>query len=107
MHRCRREAGLVVRWAHGATYSKLARRWPGECAAPLTSQCHAPFSPSDPGVIGAVLTTPEVNAELIADACTLRSRMKLLLLAKGARTYLGERWSFGNGHADGKYMLAE
>jgi len=26
-----------------------------------------PFSHRDPGVIGAVLTSPEVNAELIAD----------------------------------------
>jgi len=44
-----------------------------------------PFSHRDPGVIGAVLTSPEVNAELIADGVHVEeAAMKLLLLAKGA-----------------------
>jgi len=44
-----------------------------------------PFRHRDPGVIGAVLTSPRVNAELIADGVHVdEAAMKLLLLAKGA-----------------------
>src|SRR5258708_24002712 len=44
-----------------------------------------PFSPRDSGVIGAVLTTPEVTAELIADGVHVdETAMRMLLQAKGA-----------------------
>jgi N-acetylglucosamine-6-phosphate deacetylase len=44
-----------------------------------------PFTHRDPGVIGAVLTTPEITAELIADGIHVDEiAMKVLLQAKGA-----------------------
>src|SRR2546422_11080364 len=66
-----------------------------------------PFSHRDPGVIGAVLTSPEVNAELIADGVHVeQAAMKLLLLAKGAAhiTLVSDGLS-ATGMPDGKYML--
>jgi N-acetylglucosamine-6-phosphate deacetylase len=66
-----------------------------------------PFSHRDPGVIGAVLTSPEVNAELIADGVHVEeAAMKLLLLAKGAAhiTLVSDGLS-ATGMPDGKYTL--
>ena len=68
-----------------------------------------PFSHRDPGVIGAVLTSPEVNAELIADGVHVEeAAMKLLLLAKGAAhvTLVSDGLS-ATGMPDGKYMMGE
>src|SRR6266404_4764115 len=68
-----------------------------------------PFSHRDPGIIGAVLTTPEVNAELIADGVHVEeAAMKLLLLAKGAAhvTLVSDGLS-ATGMPDGKYMLGK
>jgi N-acetylglucosamine-6-phosphate deacetylase len=66
-----------------------------------------PFSHRDPGVIGAVLTTPEVTAELIADGVHVDEiAMKLLLKAKGAEgVILISDGISATGMPDGKYML--
>jgi N-acetylglucosamine-6-phosphate deacetylase len=66
-----------------------------------------PFSHRDPGVVGAVLTSPDVNAELIADGVHVEdAAMKLLLLAKGpARVILVSDGLSATGMPDGQYML--
>ena len=66
-----------------------------------------PFTHRDPGVIGAVLTSPEINAELIADGVHVEEgAMKLLLKAKGhERVTLVSDGLSATGMPDGKYML--
>jgi N-acetylglucosamine-6-phosphate deacetylase len=104
-----REAGLVVSMGHtDATYEQaraaIAR---GVRSATHVYNAMRPFSHRDPGVIGAVLTTPGVNAELIADGVHVEeAAMKLLLLAKGAAhvTLVSDGLS-ATGMPDGKYML--
>ncbi|PMZ00390.1 N-acetylglucosamine-6-phosphate deacetylase, partial [Pseudomonas sp. FW306-02-F02-AB] len=64
-----RKAGMVVGIGHtDATYEQaraaIAR---GAHHAVHVYNAMRPFSHRDSGVIGAVLTTPEVTAELIAD----------------------------------------
>src|ERR1700682_3853332 len=68
-----------------------------------------PFSHRDPGVIGAVLTSPKVNAELIADGVHVdEAAMTLLLLAKGAAhvTLVSDGLS-ATGMPDGKDTLGD
>ncbi len=104
-----REAGLVVSMGHtDATYEQaraaLAR---GARSATHVYNAMRPFSHRDPGVIGAVLTSPEVNAELIADGVHVEeAAIKLLLLAKGAAhvTLVSDGLS-ATGMPDGKFML--
>jgi N-acetylglucosamine-6-phosphate deacetylase len=106
-----RQAGLVVSMGHtDATYEQaraaLAR---GARSATHVYNAMRPFSHRDPGVIGAVLTSPDVNAELIADGVHVEeAAMKLLLLAKGAAhvTLVSDGLS-ATGMPDGKYMLGE
>lgn len=66
-----------------------------------------PFSHRDPGVIGAVLTSPGVTAELIADGVHVEeTAMRLLLQAKGAGgVILISDGISATGMPDGKYML--
>jgi N-acetylglucosamine-6-phosphate deacetylase len=66
-----------------------------------------PFSHRDAGVIGAVLTSPGVTAELIADGVHVEeTAMRLLLQAKGARgVILISDGISATGMPDGKYML--
>jgi N-acetylglucosamine-6-phosphate deacetylase len=66
-----------------------------------------PFSHRDPGVIGAVLTSEEVNAELIADGVHVDEiAMKVLLQAKGPeRVVLISDGTPATGMPDGKYSL--
>jgi N-acetylglucosamine-6-phosphate deacetylase len=66
-----------------------------------------PFSHRDPGVIGAVLTSPEVNAELIADGIHVDEiAMKVLLQAKGPEhVVLISDGTPATGMPDGKYKL--
>src|SRR5260370_21083269 len=68
-----------------------------------------PFTHRDPGVIGAVLTSPEINAELIADGVHVEEgAIKLLLQAKGAeRVTLVRDGLSATRMADGKYMLGD
>ena len=104
-----REAGLVVSMGHtDATYEQ-ARAAMARGARNATHVYNAmrPFSHRDPGVIGAVLTSPDVNAELIADGVHVEeAAMKLLLLAKGAtRVILVSDGLSATGMPDGKYTL--
>jgi N-acetylglucosamine-6-phosphate deacetylase len=82
----------MARGAHHATHVYNAMR---------------PFTHRDPGVIGAVLTSPEVTAELIADGVHVDEvAMKILLQAKGAeRVILISDGISATGMPDGKYML--
>jgi N-acetylglucosamine-6-phosphate deacetylase len=104
-----REAGLVVSMGHtDATYEQArAAMARGAHSATHVYNAMRPFSHRDPGVIGAVLTSPEVNAELIADGVHVEeAAMKLLLLAKGSEhvTLVSDGLS-ATGMPDGKYML--
>ena len=104
-----RSRGLVVSIGHtDATYEQ-ARAAVAHGAHHATHVFNAmrPFSHRDPGVIGAVLTTPEVTAELIADGVHVDEiAMKLLLKAKGAEgVVLISDGISATGMPDGKYML--
>src|SRR5258708_15988321 len=86
-----REAGLVVSMGHtDATYEQaraaIAR---GARSATHLFNAMRPFSHRDPGVVGAVLTSPDINAELISDGLHVEEGpMKLLLLAKGVASVI-------------------
>ena len=106
-----RNAGLVVGMGHTDANYEQAR------AAIAHGVHHAihvynamrPFSHRDSGVIGAVLTSPEVTAELIADGIHVEDiAMKMLLQAKGAAgVILISDGTAATGMPDGKYMLGE
>jgi N-acetylglucosamine-6-phosphate deacetylase len=104
-----REAGLVVSMGHtDATYEQaraaIAR---GARSATHLFNAMRPFSHRDPGVVGAVLTSPDINAELIADGVHVEEgAMKLLLLAKGVgRVILVSDGLSATGMPEGKYTL--
>jgi N-acetylglucosamine-6-phosphate deacetylase len=104
-----RKAGLVVAIGHtDATYEQaraaIAR---GAHHAVHVYNAMRPFSHRDSGVIGAVLTTPEVTAELIADGVHVdETAMRLLLQAKGAGgVILVSDGVSATGMPDGKYTL--
>jgi N-acetylglucosamine-6-phosphate deacetylase len=104
-----RSLGMVVSIGHtDATYEQ-ARAAVAHGAHHATHVYNAmrPFTHRDPGVIGAVLTTPEVTAELIADCVHVDDvAMKVLLQAKGAgRVILISDGISATGMPDGKYML--
>ena len=91
-----RDAGLVVSMGHtDATYEQ-AREAVARGAQSATHVYNAmrPFSHRDPGVIGAVLTSPEVNAELIADGVHVDEARYGGLI--GRVNFLGPR---GQGHS--------
>jgi N-acetylglucosamine-6-phosphate deacetylase len=104
-----RNAGVVVAMGHtDATYEQaragIAR---GAHHAVHVYNAMRPFSHRDSGVIGAVLTSPEVTAELIADGVHVEeAAMRLLLTAKGPRkVILVSDGVSATGMPDGKYML--
>jgi N-acetylglucosamine-6-phosphate deacetylase len=104
-----REAGLVVSIGHtNATYEQArAAMARGARSATHVYNAMRPFSHRDPGVIGAVLTSPDINAELIADGVHVEeAAMRLLLMAKGAAhvTLVSDGLS-ATGMPDGKYTL--
>jgi len=104
-----RSLGMVVSIGHtDATYEQ-ARAAVAHGAHHATHVYNAmrPFTHRDPGVIGAVLTTPEVTAELIADGIHVDEiAMKVLLQAKGADgVVLISDGLSATGMPDGKYML--
>jgi N-acetylglucosamine-6-phosphate deacetylase len=104
-----RSLGMVVSIGHtDATYEQ-ARAAVAHGAHHATHVYNAmrPFTHRDPGVIGAVLTTPEVTAELIADGIHVDEiAMKVLLQAKGAQgVILISDGISATGMPDGKYML--
>ena len=106
-----RNAGLVVGMGHTDANYEQAR------AAIAHGVHHAihvynamrPFSHRDSGVIGAVLTSPEVTAELIADGIHVEDiAIRMLLQAKGAAgVILISDGTAATGMPDGKYMLGE
>jgi N-acetylglucosamine-6-phosphate deacetylase len=104
-----RKSGMVVGMGHtDATYEQaragLAR---GAHHAIHTYNAMRPFSHRDAGVIGAVLTSPEISAELIADGVHVdETAMRLLLQAKGAGgVILISDGISATGMQDGKYIL--
>jgi len=104
-----RKAGLVVAIGHtDATYEQaraaIAR---GAHHAVHVYNAMRPFTHRDSGVIGAVLTTPEVTAELIADGVHVdETAMRLLLQAKGpSGVILVSDGISATGMPDGKYLL--
>ena len=104
-----RSLGMVVSIGHtDATYEQ-ARAAVAHGAHHATHVYNAmrPFTYRDPGVIGAVLTTPEVTAELIADGIHVDEiAMKVLLQAKGAQgVVLISDGTSATGMPDGEYML--
>jgi N-acetylglucosamine-6-phosphate deacetylase len=104
-----RSLGMVVSMGHtDATYEQ-ARAAVAHGAHHATHVYNAmrPFSHRDPGVIGAVLTAPEVSAELIADGIHVDEiAMKVLLQAKGAQgVILISDGISATGMPDGKFML--
>src|ERR1700731_3032489 len=104
-----RKAGLVVAIGHtDATYEQArAAIAHGAHHAVHVYNAMRPFSHRDSGVIGAVLTTPEVTAELIADGVHVdETAMRLLLQAKGAAgVILVSDGISATGMPDGNYML--
>jgi N-acetylglucosamine-6-phosphate deacetylase len=104
-----RSLGMVVSIGHtDATYEQ-ARAAVAHGAHHATHVYNAmrPFTHRDPGVIGAVLTTPEVTAELIADGIHVDEiAMKILLQAKGADgVVLISDGLSATGMPDGRYTL--
>src|SRR6516162_8956929 len=106
-----RKSGMVVGIGHtDATYEQaraaIAR---GAHHAIHVYNAMRPFTHRDSGVIGAVLTTPEVTAELIADGVHVDdAAMRLLLQAKGAGgVILVSDGISAIGMPDGKYMLGD
>ena len=101
--------GLVVALGHtDATYEQArAAMAHGARHAVHVYNAMRPFSHRDSGVIGAVLTSPEISAELIADGVHVdEAAMRLLLQAKGAGgLILISDGISATGMPDGKYML--
>src|SRR5580693_1836009 len=104
-----RNAGMVVAMGHtDATYEQArAAIAHGVRHAVHVYNAMRPFSHRDSGVIGAVFTSPEVSAELIADGVHVDEvAMKVLLQAKGPEhTFLISDGTSATGMPDGKYML--
>src|SRR6266404_3374884 len=104
-----RSLGMVVSIGHTDATYEPARAAIAHGAHHATHAYNAmrPFSHRDPGVIGAVLTSPEVNAELIADGIHVDEiAMKVLLQAKGPeRVVLISDGTPATGMPDGKYKL--
>jgi N-acetylglucosamine-6-phosphate deacetylase len=104
-----RKAGLVVALGHtDATYEQaraaIAR---GARHAVHVYNAMRPFSHRDTGVIGAVLTSPDITAELIADGVHVdEPAMRMLLQAKGASgVILVSDGTAATGMPDGIYTL--
>lgn len=104
-----RKAGIVVGIGHtDATYEQArVALMHGAHHAIHTYNAMRPFSHRDAGVIGAVLTSPEISAELIADGVHVdETAMRLLLQAKGAGgVILITDGISATGMPDGKYVL--
>jgi N-acetylglucosamine-6-phosphate deacetylase len=104
-----RKAGLLVAIGHTDANYEQARAAIARGARHAVHVYNAmrPFSHRDSGVIGAVLTTPEVTAELIADGVHVdETAMRLLLQAKGSGgVILVSDGISATGMPDGKYTL--
>ena len=104
-----RRAGLIVSIGHtDATYAETQ----AAIEAGATHSAHVfnamrPFSHRETGVIGAVLTSPKVSAELIADGVHVdEAAIKILVETKTAeRVILVSDGISATGMPDGKYQL--
>lgn len=101
--------GLVVGMGHtDATYSEAREAIRlGARHAVHVFNAMRPFSHRETGILGAVLTSPEVTAELIADGVHVDApAMRLLLATKGAaRVLLISDGTAATGMPDGNYRL--
>src|SRR5580700_5628417 len=106
-----RNAGMVVAMGHtDATYEQArAAIAHGVHHAVHVYNAMRPFSHRDSGVIGAVLTSPEVSAELIADGVHVEeAAMRVLLQAKGPGcVILVSDGISATGMPDGTYSLGK
>lgn len=104
-----RQAGLVAAMGHtDATYDAAhAAIGRGVRHAVHVFNAMRPFAHRETGVVGAVLTAPEVTAELIADGVHVDApAMRLLLAAKGAAgVVLVSDGTAATGMPDGTYRL--
>jgi len=104
-----RRAGLVVSLGHtDATYEQAqAGIEAGATHAAHVYNAMRPFSHRDTGVIGAVMTSPKVSAELIADGVHVdEAAMRMLIELKTAeRVILVSDGMSATGMPDGKYQL--
>ncbi len=104
-----RAAGLVVAMGHtDATFAQAsAAIGRGARHAVHVFNAMRPFSHRETGVLGAVLTSPEVTAELIADNVHVDApAMRLLFSAKGVERVLAvSDGTAATGMPDGKYRL--
>jgi N-acetylglucosamine-6-phosphate deacetylase len=105
------KAGVVVAMGHtDATYEQArAGMAHGAHHAVHVYNAMRPFSHRDSGVIGAVLTSPEVTAELIADGVHVEeAAMRILLQAKGPGcVILVSDGISATGMPDGTYRLGK
>lgn len=103
------QSGVVVSMGHtDATYEEArAAIAHGATHAAHVFNAMRPFSHRETGVVGAVLTSPEVTAELIADGVHVdAAAMRLLIAVKGAdRTILVSDGTAATGMPDGTYRL--
>jgi N-acetylglucosamine-6-phosphate deacetylase len=103
-----RKAGVVAALGHtDATYEQAMDAIAhGARHAAHVFNAMRPFSHRDTGVLGAVLTSPQVTAELIADGIHVdEAAMKLLLSAKPRAVILVSDGTAATGMPDGKYRL--
>jgi N-acetylglucosamine-6-phosphate deacetylase len=104
-----RQAGLVVSLGHtDATYEQAqAAIEAGASHAAHVFNAMRPFSHRGTGVIGAVLTSPKVSAELIADGVHVdEAAMRMLIeLKTPERVILVSDGISATGMPDGKYQL--
>ncbi len=104
-----RQAGLVVSLGHtDATYEQaMAAIEAGASHAAHVYNAMRPFSHRGTGVLGAVLTSPKVSAELIADGVHVdEAAMRMLVeLKTPERVILVSDGISATGMPDGKYQL--
>jgi len=105
------QAGVIVALGHtDATYEQATEAIAyGARHAAHVFNAMRPFSHRETGVLGAVLTSPQVTAELIADGVHVDSAaMKLLLAAKTAGgVVLVSDGTAATGMPDGRYRLGD
>ncbi len=105
------KAGIVVALGHTDANYEQATEAIGYGARHAAHVFNAmrPFSHRDTGVLGAVLTSPQVTAELIADGVHVdAAAMKLLLAAKNpGGVILVSDGTAATGMPDGRYRLGD
>ncbi|HTC62700.1 MAG TPA: N-acetylglucosamine-6-phosphate deacetylase [Candidatus Saccharimonadales bacterium] len=106
-----RRAGLVISLGHtDATYEQaMAAIEAGATHAAHVYNAMRPFSHRETGVLGAVLTSPKVSAELIADGVHVdEAAMRILVEMKTPeRVILVSDGISATGMPDGRYQLGK